>query len=82
MTQRQYKKKIEAELKQVASVKIYDRIKIFSGTTLCSKAVELNGKIFTLEEALKDCPIPDKECNNKEPRFCTCSYIPLTKGEE
>ena len=38
----------------------------------CSKCYELEGKKFTIDEALEKMPIPVKDCENG---FCNCSYI-------
>ena len=38
---------------------------------LCKECEKLNGKIFTIEESLKNMPIPNK-CKNK---LCRCCYV-------
>lgn len=41
----------------------------------CLECSELNGKIFTIKEALDQMPIPDK-CSNSEDG-CRCTYLPV-----
>jgi phage FluMu protein Com len=38
----------------------------------CNKCYELEGKKFTIDEALEKMPIPVKDCENG---FCRCSYL-------
>ncbi|MDP2982416.1 MAG: hypothetical protein Q8O92_03700 [Candidatus Latescibacter sp.] len=48
------------------------------GTNSCEACQKLNGKVFTIEEALEKMPIPCKECTHKqyddERGFCRCQY--------
>jgi len=47
----------------------------------CSHCQKLNGKVFTIEEALRDMPIPVKECMTEVfvdgKGFCRCIYSPV-----
>jgi len=47
----------------------------------CEACQELDGKVFTIDEALKEMPIPNKECtfqlHGKIPRYCRCTYVPV-----
>lgn len=53
-----------------------DEVEIIS--CYCSFCQKLNGKIFKINDALKQMPLPHKECTNilydKKRGFCTCSY--------
>jgi len=49
------------------------RVEILAGS--CEKCRPLNGKVFTIEEALDTMPIPVKECEN-ENGWCRCTYTP------
>jgi len=55
------------------------KVRIFTGgKDSCDACQQLDGKIFTIDEALQKMPIPNKECTFKlydENRgFCRCSY--------
>lgn len=46
----------------------------------CPSCEELNGKKFTIEEALDKTPIPNKNCSNKDfNNFCRCIYQPIIR---
>jgi hypothetical protein len=59
---------------------VFEKVKISSHGG-CEACQELHGKIFTIDEALKEMPIPNKECtfifDGKIPRYCMCRYTPL-----
>jgi hypothetical protein len=59
---------------------VFENVKISSHGG-CEACQELHGKIFTIDEALKEMPIPNKECTFKLhgeiPRYCRCRYVPL-----
>lgn len=42
----------------------------------CSYCESLNGKRLTIEQALKELPIPHRDCPHENTVFCTCSYEP------
>jgi hypothetical protein len=64
------------ELRNDGSTK---RICITTGPEPCSACRELNGKIYTVEEALTLMPLPCKDCSGmlakKIRGFCRCSFI-------
>jgi phage FluMu protein Com len=46
----------------------------------CPSCEELNGKKFTIEDALDKMPIPNKHCSNKNyNNFCRCIYQPIIR---
>lgn len=52
----------------------------------CQNCKRIHGKTFTIDEALKEMPLPNKDCSyimNPETRkpFCRCMYIGLMFGE-
>lgn len=47
-----------------------------AGNSSCSKCSELNGKIFTIDEALEQMPIPVRNCDNVY-GYCRCLYFPI-----
>lgn len=45
----------------------------------CKACIELHGVVFAIDDALKNMPIPCKECtfqlHNEIPRWCRCTYV-------
>ena len=58
-----------------------EKVEIISGEDPCSFCQQLNGKIYSIEEALKLMPIPCKDCsfilNDDKRGFCRCTYAPM-----
>ena len=58
-----------------------EKVTIISGNDSCSSCQRLNGKIYSIEEALKLMPIPCKDCsfilNDDKRGFCRCTYAPM-----
>lgn len=58
-----------------------EKVTIISGNDSCSSCQRLNGKIYSIEEALKLMPIPCKDCsfilNDDKRGFCRCIYAPM-----
>lgn len=51
-------------------------------TKCCENCMKQNGKIFNLDEAFKNLPIPLRDCTNKINKnapdgWCTCCYLPV-----
>jgi|Deesub1362A_J573_1020465.scaffolds.fasta_scaffold17422_2 DNA-directed RNA polymerase subunit RPC12/RpoP len=55
------------------------KVRILASADSCPVCQKLNGKVFTVERALKTMPIPCKECTHKlydgNRGFCRCSYV-------
>jgi hypothetical protein len=47
---------------------------------ICDKCKELDQKVFTIEQAIKDMPLPCRKCSTKlsdgKNSFCKCLYAP------
>ena len=58
-----------------------EKVKIISGEESCSFCQQLNGKIYSIEEALKTMPLPCKDCTfilyDDKRGFCRCTYAPM-----
>jgi hypothetical protein len=54
------------------------RVEVFAGNGSCEKCKSQNGKIFTVEDAIKTRPLPCKECDH-EMGYCRCVYLPVAK---
>jgi len=50
------------------------RVEVLAGS--CEKCKHLNGKVFTIKEALDTMPIPVKECENQN-GWCRCDWLPI-----
>lgn len=54
------------------------KVKILSGRG-CDNCADLNGRIFTIDEAIKLMPIPNSNCNHETNAsgkgWCRCSYV-------
>ncbi len=71
------------ELSNLKKSKIVQKVKIISGAKQgeiesCPECKELHGKIFTIDEALKLMPLPNKNCTckiyDKNKGICRCTY--------
>lgn len=49
-----------------------------AGERTCKKCESLNGKIYSMELALKEMPLPLKDCKNLDDG-CRCCWIPLNE---
>lgn len=61
------------QYKQTGAV---SKVEILSSDNSCESCQSQNGKIYTVEEAIKTRPLPCKECNNKM-GYCRCVYVPV-----
>ena len=48
------------------------------GTRTCKKCESLNGKNYSIEKALKEMPLPLKDCKNLEDG-CRCCWVPVVE---
>jgi hypothetical protein len=62
----------KCELRRYQATNVH-KVEILT-TGACSKCQSLQGKIFTVKEALETMPIPVKDCENV---FCRCTYLPV-----
>lgn len=44
------------------------------GERTCKSCIKLNGKLFDIEKALKNIPVPNKRCKNTN---CRCTIVKL-----
>jgi len=58
-----------------------EEVEIYAG--VCFSCQQLNGKIFKIDDALKQMPIPNKNCttirHDKKRAFCMCRYLPSSE---
>lgn len=51
----------------------------------CEECQQLNGRVFTIQEALSERPIPCKKCthgkNERGDGWCRCRYVPVGQNE-
>lgn len=61
------------ELRNYQSSGVCKKVEILTaGDQSCDKCNALNGKVFTIKNALETMPIPVKDC---EKRWCRCCYV-------
>ncbi len=80
------RQKRKLELQKIKEVGIYTKVKI--GTLhegICTTAKKMKDKSYSIDEAIKQMPIPFPNCKNralhKKIKVCTCYYVPLTDDE-
>jgi hypothetical protein len=80
------KQKQKVELNKIKAAEIYTKVKV--GTQhdgVCSTAKKMKNRVFNLDDAIAQMPIPFPDCRNrqfhKKIKVCTCYYIPLTDDE-
>ena len=61
------------QYKQTGAV---SRVEILAAPDSCDHCKDQQGKIFTVEEAIKTRPLPCKKCDH-EMGYCRCTYLPL-----
>lgn len=66
------------ELTRIKSEGRYEEVKIGWSANGCPSCKELADKVYSIEEALKELPIPNKDCSTwkhmSEYGFCRCNY--------
>ncbi len=75
----------KCELKNLQKSEVIKKVEILTcGDSSCLVCQKLTGKILTIEEALRDMPIPVKDCsfklNPEAPAgWCRCCYLPVVE---
>lgn len=75
-----YKMKLKVANEELEGYKKSDvitKIEIMAVENSCALCKELNGKVFTLREALSLRPLPVKDCTY--PYGCRCTYLPAVE---
>jgi len=57
-------------------------VEILAAPNSCESCLKQNGEKFTIEKALKDLPIPNKQCTyhlrpKRKYSFCRCTWLPI-----
>ena len=74
-------KSMEMKLKDMEKVGVIEKVEIIAAgyDDVCEECSKLNGKIFSMEEALRQMPIPNRNCttsiNDGKRGFCRCIYV-------
>lgn len=66
---------------------VFEEVQILAAPNSCDSCKSLNGKIFSIKDALSQMPLPNKECTFKldpkhEHSWCRCTYVPKVKKIE
>lgn len=72
-----YKMKLIFQKGQLGRMKTQgvERVKILAALDSCKNCLKLSGKIFKIEDALRNGPIPVEKCGHKY--GCRCVYLPV-----
>jgi hypothetical protein len=75
-------KSCEMRLLEYKQQDIVTQVEIITfGERSCESCRKLQGKRYTINDALKTMPIPNKECNiilyDGKPGLCRCMYVPI-----
>lgn len=79
-------KKLSAELNKLNSDSlmrykqsgVVAKVEILTIPDSCNHCKKQQGKIYTLDEAIRISPLPCKECNHVM-GCCRCTYLPIVK---
>lgn len=55
---------------------VISKVEILASPDSCEHCKSRQGKIYTVEEAIKTRPLPCKECDH-ESGYCRCTYVPV-----
>ena len=55
---------------------VVTKVEILASQNSCEHCKKQQGKIYTVNEALKTRPLPCKECDH-EMGYCRCTYLPV-----
>jgi translation elongation factor EF-Tu-like GTPase len=55
---------------------VISKVEILAAPDSCEKCKSQQGRIYTVEEAIKTRPLPCKDCNH-EAGYCRCTYLPV-----
>lgn len=53
------------------------RVEILASDNSCKYCKSQNGKIYSISDAIKNKPLPCKNCNNEVYGYCRCTYLPV-----
>jgi len=74
-------KSMEMTLKDIQKDRVIEKVGIIAAgyDDLCEECSKLDGKIFSIKEALKQMPIPNRNCTTSidggKRGFCRCVYV-------
>ena len=56
------------------------KVEILASDNSCENCKSQNGKIYSIGDAIKNKPLPCKECNNEVYGYCRCTYLPVIES--
>lgn len=70
-----YEMKLRNQKEQLKMMKspVIKGVEIFPATDSCDECLKLRGKVFEIEKALEDNPLPVEQCNHRY--GCRCVYL-------
>ena len=67
----------KGELKRMKQAQVVKKIEVLATNDSCGKCIKLNGKFFSIDNALKKNPLPVEKCTHKY--GCRCTYLPVVE---
>ena len=55
---------------------VISKVEILTALDSCENCKSQQGRIYTVEEAIKTRPLPCRDCNH-EAGYCRCTYLPV-----
>lgn len=55
------------------------KVEILASEDSCEYCRKLNGQTFSIEEAVKNSPIPVENCNQERGYGCRCTFLPVVE---
>ncbi len=53
------------------------KVEVSSADNSCENCKKQNGKIYLIRDAIRNNPLPCKDCNNEKYGYCRCTYLPV-----
>jgi hypothetical protein len=73
----------EMELRQLREQPFSKKVQILASEASCEACQKLGGKVFTVDEALEQMPLPCEDCtfelNPGKPGWCRCLYLAVVE---
>ena len=67
----------KGELERIKTTGIIKKVDILADSSSCERCLELDGKVFSIDDALKENPLPVERCTHKY--GCRCTYLPVVE---
>ncbi len=55
------------------------KVEILASDNSCENCKSQNGKVYSIRDAIRNRPLPCKNCDNENYGFCRCCYLPIVE---